>query len=138
MTTPVGESFQSIAKATGFRAPPAIYIDWPSHENSALPNLASRLKFTTHYAVCVIDLEMWERAPASLLEKFKTARFWDHPGDYTLMASSRSSQSTSSVRPARLNACVAWSDEQICNIESGEVIGQTDLSNEEITRGLSH
>lgn len=73
----------------------------------------------------------------SLLEKFRAARFWDHPGDYTMMAPSRSSRSNSSTIPACLNACRAWSDEDIRGIESGEVIGRTDMSDAEITRGTS-
>lgn len=73
----------------------------------------------------------------SLLEKFKRARFWDHPGDYTMMASSTSSKSDSSVGPAHMNACMIWCDEDIGNIESGEEIGRTDLPDEEITRGMS-
>lgn len=136
MTTPVGESFQSIARVTGFRAPRRTVVDWSSHENSTLPDLASRLQFTIHYALCVIDREIWERTSVSLLDKFTTARFWDHPGDSTMLAPSRCSQSTSSVEPTDLNSCVVWSQESIRKIESGEVIGQTHLSDEEITRGM--
>ncbi|KAH6722783.1 hypothetical protein BKA61DRAFT_585261 [Leptodontidium sp. MPI-SDFR-AT-0119] len=134
VTTPVGESFQSIARATGFRPLQSPRVNWSSHENSALPDLASRLKFTTHYALCVIDREIWEKTSVSLLEKFRRARFWDHPGDYTMMAPSRSSQSNSCVGPAHLNACRIWCDADIGNIESGQEIGQTDTSDEEISR----
>ncbi|UPK97553.1 hypothetical protein LCI18_008488 [Fusarium solani-melongenae] len=134
ITTPVGESFQSIAQATGFQAPRSTPVDWLSHENSALPDLASRLKFTTHYALCVIGCEIWESTSVSLLEKFRRARFWDHPGDCTMMALSRSSRSNSSAIPVCLNACRGWEDEDICNIDSGEVIGRTDMSDKEITR----
>lgn len=72
-----------------------------------------------------------------LLQKFRGARFWDHPGDYTMMAPLGSSRSNSSAIPACLNACRVWSDEDLCNIDSGEVIGRTDMSDEEITRGMS-
>jgi hypothetical protein len=136
ITTPVGESFQSIAQVTGYRAQQDTPIDWTSHENSALPDLASRLRFTTHYALCVIDRELWESTSVSLLQKFRGARFWDHPGDFTMMSPSRSSRSNSSTIPASLNACQPWSDGAIYNIDSGEVIGQTDMSDEEITRGM--
>lgn len=54
-----------------------------------------------------------------------------------MMAPSRSSKSNSSLGPVHLNACTIWCDEDIGNIESGEEIGQTDLSDEEITRGVS-
>ncbi len=137
VTTPVGESFQSIARVTRFQLSRSPRIDWSSHKNSALLDLAFRLKFMTHYTLYIIDREIWERTSVSLLKKFRRARFWDHPGDYTIMASSRSSQSNSSVGPAHLNTCRVWCDEDIGNIESGEVIGQTDLSDEEITRGMS-
>lgn len=73
----------------------------------------------------------------SLLQKFRGARFWDHPGDFTMMSPSRSSRSNSSMIPASLNACQPWSDGDIWNIDSGEVIGQTDMSDEEITRSMS-
>jgi hypothetical protein len=137
VTAPVGESFQSIARAIGRQPPLSPRVDWSSHENSALPDLASRLKFTTHYALCVINREIWENTPMSLLEKFRRARFWDHPGDYTMMAPSRSSRSNSSMEPVRLNACSIWRDEDIGSIDSGEEIGRTNLSDEEITRGVS-
>lgn len=137
VTTPMGLSFELIARYTGFQAPQSPPIDWSSHENSALPNLASRLKFTTHYALCVIDCKIWESTSVSLLEKFREARFWDHPGDYTMMTPSRSSRSNSSGIPVSLNACAIWSEEDIRYIDSGEVIGQTDMSNGEITRGMS-
>lgn len=136
ITTPVGESFQSIAHATGYRAQQSTEIDWSSHENSALPDLASRLRFTTHYALCIIDREIWESTSVSLLQKFRGALFWDHPGDFTMMSPSRSSRSNSSMIPASLNACQPWSVGEICNIDSGEVIGMTDMSDEEITRGM--
>ncbi|PNP74348.1 hypothetical protein FNYG_12397 [Fusarium nygamai] len=51
-----------------------------------------------------------------------------------MMSPSRSSRSNSSTIPASLNACQPWSDGAIHNIDSGEVIGQTDMSDEEITR----
>ena len=137
VTTPVGESFQSIARATGSKLPCYPPVDWSSYTNTALPDLASRLKFTTHYALCVIDRNIWESTHMSLLEKFRRARFWDHPGDYTMMALSTSSKSDSSVGPVHMNACILWRDEAIGNIESGEEIGRTDLSDEEITRGIS-
>ncbi|KAL6819045.1 hypothetical protein V8C40DRAFT_252331 [Trichoderma camerunense] len=134
VTTPMGLSFELIARYTGFQAPQSPPVDWSSHENSALPNLASRLKFTTHYALCVIDCKIWESTSVSLLEKFREARFWDHPGDYTMMAPSRSSRSNSSGIPVSVNACAIWSEEDIRHIDSGEVIGRTDMSNGEITR----
>ncbi|QYT05318.1 hypothetical protein H0G86_012214 [Trichoderma simmonsii] len=134
VTAPVGLSFELIFRWTGFQAPQSPPIDWSSHENSALPDLASRLKFTTHYALCVIDCNIWESTSVSLLEKFKEARFWDHPGDYTMMAPSRSSRSNSSGIPVSANACVIWDEEDIRYIDSGEVIGRTDMSNGEITR----
>lgn len=137
VTTPIGRSFELIARVTGFRAPQNTSVDWSSHENSALPHLASRLRFTTHYALCVIDSKIWESTSVSLLERFRGARFWEHPGDYTMMAPSRSSQSNSSSIPVSLNACAIWSEEDIRNIDSGEVIGRTDMSNGEITRGMS-
>jgi hypothetical protein len=73
----------------------------------------------------------------TLLQKFKGARFWDHPGDSTMMASSKSSKSNSSEKPAYRNACMIWPDDEIRSIDSGEVIGRTDMSDEEITRGMS-
>ncbi|KAK2125196.1 hypothetical protein NOF04DRAFT_1280789 [Fusarium oxysporum II5] len=134
ITTPVGESFQSIAQVTGYQAPESTPVDWSSHENSALPDLASRLRFTTHYALCVIDWQLWEGKSVSLLQKFREARFWDHPGDYTMISPSRSGRSNSSTTPACLNACKVWSEEVIRMIDSGEVIGRTDMSDEEITQ----
>ncbi|KAF5602439.1 uncharacterized protein FSUBG_7746 [Fusarium subglutinans] len=131
---PTDGDLATIVQATGYRAPPSTEIDWSSHENSALPDLASRFRFTTHYALCVMDRELWESTSVSLLQKFRGARFWDHPGDFTMMSPSRSSRSNSSMRPAIFNACIPWSDGDIENIDSGEVIGQTDMSNKEITR----
>ncbi|KAF4499914.1 hypothetical protein FAGAP_3915 [Fusarium agapanthi] len=54
-----------------------------------------------------------------------------------MMSPSRSSRSNSSMTPASLNACQPWSDGAIWNIDSGEVIGQTDMSDEEITRDFT-
>ncbi|KAF4953182.1 hypothetical protein FGADI_6157 [Fusarium gaditjirri] len=51
-----------------------------------------------------------------------------------MMSPSRSSRSNSSTIPASLNACQVWSEEGKRNIDSGEVIGQTDMSDEDITR----
>jgi hypothetical protein len=47
-------------RAVGREPPSSPEIDWESLNNSALPNLQSRLKFTTHYALCVIDSEKWD------------------------------------------------------------------------------
>ncbi|ORY06248.1 hypothetical protein BCR34DRAFT_35871 [Clohesyomyces aquaticus] len=134
ITTPVGQSFQSIARAIGRQPPPSPHVDWSSFENSALPDLKSRLKFTTHYALCVIDCDLWDGNSLSLLDKFRSARFWDHPGDKTMSASSQSSRSNSSMKPANLNACVTWNDAHIIQTESGEEIGRTDKSDDEITQ----
>ncbi|KAK2616803.1 hypothetical protein QQS21_000180 [Conoideocrella luteorostrata] len=67
----------------------------------------------------------------SLIEKFETAVFWDHPGG---TANAVSSQVIWSMQPKRSNAGVPWSSDEIYKIESGEVIGHTDLFDEEITR----
>jgi hypothetical protein len=135
ITTPVGKSFQSIVRAIGREPLPSPHVDWSSFENCTLPDLKSRMKFTTHYALCVIDCDDWDDNDLSLLDKFRGARFWDHPGDKTMSASSQSSRSNSSMGPADLNACMIWSDASISQIDSGEEIGRTDMSDDEITQG---
>jgi hypothetical protein len=54
-----------------------------------------------------------------------------------MMALSESSKSNSSEMPAYRNACTIWSEKGIRSIDSGEVIGRTDMSDEEITQGMS-
>ncbi|EUC41752.1 hypothetical protein COCMIDRAFT_105357 [Bipolaris oryzae ATCC 44560] len=119
----------------GHQPPPSPPVDWSSFKNSALPNLESRLKFTTHYALCVIDCDHWDNPSLSLLDKFRGAKFWDHPGDRTILASSQSSRSNRSMKMPGLNACITWNDADIFEIESGEEIGRTDMSDDEITQG---
>ncbi|KAF3404839.1 hypothetical protein DPV78_003422 [Talaromyces pinophilus] len=133
VTAPLGESFRSIIRSTGYHPPPSLQVDWERHENSALPDLAARLKFTTHYALCIIDREIWEDTSKSLLKKFQSAKFWDHPGDSTIMAPSTSSRSDFSMKPTSLNACRVWIDKDIKSIDSGEEVGRTNMSDEEIS-----
>jgi hypothetical protein len=93
------------------------------------------MNFTTPYALCVINCDSWEDDILSLLEKFKNARFWDHPREKTVFVPLQSSVSNSSLKAVELNACVTWDGEKIRQIESGEEIGRTDMSNDKITQG---
>lgn len=136
MTAPIGNSFRSIVRAVGREPPPSPIIDWGSLDNNALPNLESRLKFTTHYALCVIDSEKWDHTSLTLQAKFTSARFWDHPGDATQFAISRSSVKDSSMEPAHWDAGVPWPPGLIRSIDSGEEIGRTDLCDEEVSKGM--
>ncbi|KAH8424772.1 uncharacterized protein LDX57_002515 [Aspergillus melleus] len=135
VTAPVSESFQNIVEAIGGKVPPSPPVDWDSRDSDALPNLTSRLKFTTHYALCVIDSERWDDTSLTLKQRFTGAKFWDHPGDSTKLASSRSSASNSSSEPTELNACVVWDIGLIKEIDSRQEIGRTDMSDEEISEG---
>ncbi|KAK1147971.1 hypothetical protein N8T08_000487 [Aspergillus melleus] len=135
VTAPVSRSFQNLVEVIGRRPPPSLPVNWNSRDSDALPNLTSRLKFTTHYALCVIDSERWDDTSLTLKERFTGAKFWDHPGDSTKSASSRNSASNSSREPAERNACVVWDIGAITEIDSGQEIGRTDMSDEEISEG---
>ncbi|KAJ0416342.1 hypothetical protein BJY00DRAFT_316993 [Aspergillus carlsbadensis] len=134
VTAPISHSFRQIVRVIGHEPPASAPVDWDSHDNNALPTLESRLKFTTHYALCVIDTERWEDPSLTLLDKFMRAKFWDHPGDATKLSLSTSSSRGSSMRPADSNAGVQWDPDDLRMIDSGEEIGRTDLSDEEITK----
>jgi hypothetical protein len=73
----------------------------------------------------------------SLFEKFRSAKIWEHPGDSTMMAPSRSSRSNSSRVPPQSHAGGALLSGYIRRIDSGEEIGRTNWSDEDITRGMS-
>ncbi|KAL4780081.1 hypothetical protein BJX76DRAFT_364648 [Aspergillus varians] len=79
VTAPIGSSFRLIVRAIRREPPPNPPVKWSSHDNSDLPGLESRPRFTTHYALCVMDSEKWDDPSLSLLQKLTGARFWDHP-----------------------------------------------------------
>jgi hypothetical protein len=113
-------------------------LTWDSHDPDALPNLSSRLRFTAHYAVCVVDSESWDNTSLTLRERFTGAKFWDHPGEITFIAPSRSSQSRSSFIPTQDNEGVGWDESKIQSIESGQEVGRTTMSDKQITEGTRH
>lgn len=136
MTAPLGHSFRSIVRVIGREPPSSPPFDWESQDNNTLPDLASRVKFTTHYALCVIDSEVWDSPSQTLLGKFLSAKFWDHPGEATMLAPSGCSTSNSSTRSAELNAGIPWSEDHIRAIDSGQEIGRTNMSDEGISGGM--
>ncbi|RAK75316.1 uncharacterized protein BO72DRAFT_498247 [Aspergillus fijiensis CBS 313.89] len=137
VTTPIGGSFEYIRGAVGYD--PKLYspIEWSSHQNSSLPNLKSRLRFVTHYAMCVIETAVWENTDMTLLEKFRYTQFWEHPGDATMSVPSHSSASRSSVKGVDAHAGWNWCEDEICRIESGDVIGRTRMIDTEIVQSTS-
>ncbi|PLB43214.1 hypothetical protein P170DRAFT_514483 [Aspergillus steynii IBT 23096] len=124
VTAPIGSSFRNIVRAVGREPPSSPPVAWESRENRALPNIESRLKFMTHYALCVIPSEIWDHPSLTLLTKFAHAKFWDHPGDSTSSTASRSSRSGSIIER---NADRTWEKPYIRAIESGQEIGRTNM-----------
>ncbi|PYH95592.1 hypothetical protein BO71DRAFT_473667 [Aspergillus ellipticus CBS 707.79] len=117
------------------QAPPP--IDWSSCKNSALPSLMSQLKFTTHYAVCVIDAEIWDNESWTLRQKFLSATFWDHPGKNMLGSLRSKTSGTDRQRRELSNEGTSWSDSMIAEIVSGDEIGVTGMSDEAISKGIA-
>ncbi|KAL4967115.1 uncharacterized protein BDV14DRAFT_32080 [Aspergillus stella-maris] len=92
------------------------------------------MKFTTHYAVCVIDSNVWDDSSLKLKDKFAQGRFWDHPGESNFLAPSQSSVIGSKrANPPVKNDGVPWEYDCIETIDSGQVIGQTNMSDREIS-----
>jgi len=131
VTTPMGKSFESIVRALGVTPPLGVPIDWTTCDDKALPRITSRVRFATHYALCLIDRKTWLDSSLTLLDKFKTAKFWDHPGDSTGFASSGSGQGGLAQYE---NECRHWQTKSIMHIDSAQEIGETTASDEEISR----
>ncbi|OCK84847.1 hypothetical protein K432DRAFT_422257 [Lepidopterella palustris CBS 459.81] len=131
VTTPMGKSFESIVQALGNKPPLSVPIDWMSHDNRALPQITSRVRFATHYALCLISREIWLDDSLTLLDKFKEAKFWDHPGDSTGSTSSGSSRSD---RVQYDNECKCWPAEHIVEIDSAQEIGETTKPDKEVSK----
>jgi hypothetical protein len=120
---PIGKSFQSIASAldwsTSAKGPVCVAIDWDSTDIDTIPTMKSHISFVRHFAVCLIDDDIWTKSTYTLLEKFMTARFWEHPG-----------ASSGSEAQQRNSTC--WSEADIKQIDAIQEVGITRLNLNEI------
>lgn len=90
-------------------------IDWTSANISSLPTIQDNKCYARHLALAVVDLSVWSDNSATVLDKLRRARFWEHRGSTSLFKKAKSGKAGNGE---------VWGDVDIMAIEAIEYVGE--------------
>lgn len=133
VATPLNEHLDQVLFKLGATIPStAESIDWFSKTTDSLPPISRHVCFARHLAVGVVDTTYWNNNELILLEKLQKARFWEHQG-------SKSCASTCKVaKSGKPGDCRQWNEDSIRSIETIEVLGEINHSEDIISAECKH
>lgn len=81
-------------------------IDWEARDTSVLLPLRDSLVFRRHFALCLVQKEVWESTHIRLVDKFADQPFWDYYG-----------------KPNSYTVQQTWTDDEIVKINGIQSLG---------------